>query len=667
MAVSPTAKRKFHHPFRNLSRQSSSARTSAEAPPLPAVDQVLGGSADVSGGDQGGPGNTQPESPPAPLTRPPPPPPIFGSFSSSTCSFQSSISQEDAKPPYHPDTELKKVSRSLLRLQKYSLILGFVSINAGFIWALWNYHHYWYIFLPFLAANTFCQVIFAISNTIAATFTTLRRKLGFKKDVVPENPEKFVMVLPCYNEDRQEVETSLNSLINQQNIDEHPRLIMVIVDGNAKAPGEEVSTQDFLLNDMFAGGERIEFQNGYSARDGFFMPVTIQQGKYRGVPYIIIGKKHNQGKRDSLCFVRSFLWHYKNRSADISTMFNPDLFDYMGSILTDNGLDTIDYLCGMDGDTVFDDDCVYELIKALRRGGPDVVGVCGAVLVKFDEKPWGWWNLLQNTEYNLTQGLRREFQSRVSGKVNCLPGCCQLIRVQDATFGDAVLRERFGHVPKPNDTMTQQIMGVYSEDSIHASIIFSRHPKSQTRQALRARAYTTAPQSWSVYLSQRKRWALGSKSNEFVMVFRPGIIWVERLCSFITVTTWWLGPFVVAAMFGFAIALVRQGKKIFENHIMIGLMSVLAFRYLYSLLIVTWFPHNRIARIRFLVGFFIYLTCSPFMNVVVTIYALLHCDEFSWGKTRASVGDENGAGGHGALPDPEQAAKEKFKEKMPPV
>lgn len=127
--------------------------------------------------------------------------------------------------------------------------------------------------------------------------------------------------------------------------------------------------------------------------------------------------------------------------------------------------------------------------------------------------------------------------------------------------------------------MTAQIMGVYSEDSIHASIIFSQYPKSQTRQALKARAYTTAPQSWPVFLSQRKRWALGSKSNEFVMIFRPGIIWIERICSFITVVTWWIGPFVVAAMINFGIALVKMGKRIFENHLMIGLMSVLAFRY----------------------------------------------------------------------------------------
>ena len=85
------------------------------------------------------------------------------------------------------------------------------------------------------------------------------------------------------------------------------------------------------------------------------------------------------------------MWHYKNRSDQIPTIFNPDLFNYLDSVFTDYELDTVDYLCGMDGDTVFDKDCVYELIKEMRRGGPKVVGVCGAVLVKFDENPWGLW------------------------------------------------------------------------------------------------------------------------------------------------------------------------------------------------------------------------------------------------------------------------------------
>lgn len=264
-------------------------------------------------------------------------------------------------------------------------------MNGVLIWAAATFHDYYYIFLPFLSINTFTQVFFAISITVSATYTALYRWFYNIKDEEPENPEKIVMILPCYNEDRGEVEGSLKSLVSQVKIGHHPRIIMIVVDGQAKAPGESMSTQEFLLNDMFAGGQRVEFENGYCARDGFFMPITIQHGMYEGLPYVIVGKRHNQGKRDSLCFARSFLYHYSNRSDALPTIFNPAVFDHLGSILTDCGLDTVDYLCGMDGDTEFDNDCVFELIKEMRRGGPKVIGVCGAVLVKFDEHPWGWW------------------------------------------------------------------------------------------------------------------------------------------------------------------------------------------------------------------------------------------------------------------------------------
>jgi chitin synthase len=59
-------------------------------------------------------------------------------------------------------------------------------------------------------------------------------------------------------------------------------------------------------------------------------------------------------------------------------------------------------------------------------------------------------------------------------------------------------------------------------------------------------------------------------------------------------------------------------------------------------MIVTWLPHTPIARLRFIIGFFIYLVASPFMNMIILVYALLHCDEFSWGKTRAVSDEESG-------------------------
>jgi chitin synthase len=128
-------------------------------------------------------------------------------------------------------------------------------------------------------------------------------------------------------------------------------------------------------------------------------------------------------------------------------------------------------------------------------------------------------------------------------------------------------------------------MGNYSEDSIHASIIFSLFPEKRTAQALRAKAFTGVPQNMTVFLSQRKRWALGSISNEFVMIFRPGIIAVERIQSIVAVLTWSITPFIITAVVELVILMVRQGHKLWEDRIFLGLMCVLWFRYVRPLFI----------------------------------------------------------------------------------
>lgn len=63
------------------------------------------------------------------------------------------------------------------------------------------------------------------------------------------------------------------------------------------------------------------------------------------------------------------------------------------------------------------------------------------------------------------------------------------------------------------------------------------------------------------------------------MIFRPGILWIERICSLISVITWWIGPFVVSAIATLIIAFVKHGAKLLDNKLMIGLLSVLCFRY----------------------------------------------------------------------------------------
>jgi chitin synthase len=344
-----------------------------------------------------------------------------GGNSVSYASFSSSILQEEAKVRWDSETELRKVSKSLLRLQKWSLIIGLCSINGILIYVAWKYSQVYYVFIVLLSSNTMLQAVMILC--ILAYFLIIKVLCACrrKKEKVPESPEKLVMLLPCYNETYNELTRSLQSLVDQKKIDGHPRVIFIVVDGDVKGPGMEKTTQEYLLQDILEPGSSRFFANGYRARDGLFMPVKIQTGYYKGTPYLFVGKRYNQGKRDSLCFARSFLYHFVKRSEGIMTIFNQDLFDYLGNFFFQHGLEHIDYLVGMDADTVFDDYCVYEMIKEIRKN-PKTVGVCGHVCVDFEDKPFGFWSLYQSVEYSQTQGLRRMFQSRITGKVNCLPG-----------------------------------------------------------------------------------------------------------------------------------------------------------------------------------------------------------------------------------------------------
>ncbi|ODA76879.1 hypothetical protein RJ55_07395 [Drechmeria coniospora] len=564
----------------------------------------------------------------------------------SNLSFTSSIQQEEAALRWDSEEELRKVSRSLLRLQKWGLIVGLALLNGGLIYVSVRYWQVYYLFIVLLSSNTVLQAAMIVCIIGHFLVSRVLCRCWADEEMAPESAEKMVMLLPCYNETREELTRSLDSLVDQKGISDHARVILIVVDGNVRGPGMSKTTQRHLLEDILEPGPWRRFGNGYRARDGLFMPVTTQTGHYRGVPYVLVGKRHNQGKRDSLCFARSLLYHFQMRSENVVTMFNNDLFEHVGGLLVQHGVDKVDYLVGMDADTVFDEHCVVEMIREVRKNRR-LVGVCGHVCVDFAGRNFGLWSLYQSVEYSQTQGLRRMFQSRITGKVNCLPGCCQLLRVDESTFGDGVLRQRFGYCPKPNDVMTRHIMGNYSEDSIHASIIFSQFPGKQTAQALRAKAFTAVPQSWKVFLSQRKRWALGSVSNEFVMIFRPGIILVERVQSIVAVVTWAITPFIMAAVVQLIMLFVRHGAKLFQDGAFLGLMCVLWARYLYSFCIVFWLPRNKLERMQYVVGYFVHFFSSPLMNMIVLVYSLLHSDDFQWGKTREVIVEEGEKAGDG--------------------
>ena len=455
------------------------------------------------------------------------------------------------------DPALLKKGKLMITVHKHSMQLSQITVNGFLIFSTWWWPTYYYITLPLITATVALNSVMVFSVILRRIWNHFRPE----KIIMPATPEPMVFVIPCYNETKEEMLNSLDSLVSQKKVEQHKHAVIIICDGKVRGPGMEKSTGDYLLQDILTHRTKRKYITGaYTAWDQQPMDVVVQTGTYGGVPYMCIVKQQNQGKRDGLIVVRSFLYNFNRRHEHPNTIYSPTFFNEMCEFMVDDAqMDWCEHLVGMDADTVFAEDCVYQLLEESRY--PNTVGVCGYVAVDWKDTRWNMWRLYQSCEYTVAQCLRRLHQSMVTHKVSCLPGCCQLLRVCEETCGDFVLIELFGYCPLPSDNLLKQIRATASEDRNHVCHMLMARPKVQTRQALKAKAFTDVPGSWAVFLSQRRRWTLGATSNDLLLMFGPGVQWFERITAGVNVTTWLLNPFIIASLASFIYSFLRKSSK----------------------------------------------------------------------------------------------------------
>ncbi|KAF5544975.1 chitin synthase [Fusarium phyllophilum] len=526
------------------------------------------------------------------------------------------------------DEYLRKYGQRKVTRQKHIMTAFLISVNFIFIFASWWWPRYYYVYIPFIS---FPLVLNCIMIASIICFT-LKNLISAEKIIEPDHLEDLIMIMPCYNETLEECTKSLDSLVDQVGIDNHKRGIMVICDGRVRGPGMEKTTAQYLNEDIFVEQRhREKIARAYRAWDGQAMDVEISWGYYKGVPFYCIVKEQNQGKRDSLIVVRSFLYKFNIRNTNPTTIFSSQFLLSMTDWLTQEvKVNQVDHLIGMDADTIFDKVCISELLKESKY--PNTVGVCGYVAVDFKDGNWNLWSIYQNAEYTIAQGLRRLHQSIATKKVSCLPGCCQLLKICDMTCGDKVLVELFGYYPRPLDGMITRIRATASEDRNHICQLLTTFPEAQTRQALRARAYTDVPHSWSVFLSQRRRWTLGATSNDLLLTTARHCQWWERILAFSNVLTWCLNVFVIASIGCMIVAFMHQ-----PWWIIMAFAGIMIVPLIYYVIMAVWLPQSMLERFQYLFGLFIFVVLGPFLNIAVMVFAVFNMDSFGWGKTRKVI------------------------------
>ncbi|KAF2273519.1 uncharacterized protein EI97DRAFT_383471 [Westerdykella ornata] len=520
--------------------------------------------------------------------------------------------------------------------------------NSGFLlFGSWWFKGYHWIFLPFIAFGVAFNFIVVVTLCLWKAFRFVRPE---RKLPPPETPESLMLIIPCYNENEDELRKSLDSLVEQKGIDNHKKAIFIICDGRVRGPGMTETTGDCLLNTILTEKtSTIHMKNAYLAWDKIPMDIIMQKGTYKGMPYMCIVKMQNRGKRDGLILLRSFAYMYNLRHERPATIMSQRLFGEMASfVLDDCEIDNFHSIVGMDADTVFDPWCIYHLIQEIRY--PDTYGACGVVWVDFKDGAWNPWRLMQNSAYTVSQGLPRLHQSTVTHKVSCLPGCCQILKVCEENNGDYTLRELFGYCPKPTDSMLKHLRGSYSEDRNHVCHVLTSRPHVKTRQAIRATAWTDVPTSLSVFMSQRKRWSMGATVNDLHLATSRGTQWFERIRAFCNVQIWFCSLFILGSIAG----LIHAALHV-PWYWTVGFLGGVLVPYIYMVTLVFWMPKTGKARCQYLVGLVIYIFTGPFLTIFVLLYTTWHLDSFGWGKTRKVISEESGDGGDGSSEEDEKA------------
>lgn len=301
------------------------------------------------------------------------------------------------------------------------------------------------------------------------------------------------------------------------------------------------------------------------------------------------------------------------------------------------------------------------MVRAMQNDNM-IMGLCGETRIA--NKRQSWVTMIQVFEYVLARvsagtDVRRYFISHhlakafesVFGGVTCLPGCFSMYRLKarKANDGDWVpvlvspqIISEYSQCTVT--TLHQKNLLLLGEDRFLTTLLLRTFPNRKMTFVPQARCRTVAPDTFSVLLSQRRRWINSTVHNLMELVL------VRDLCGtfcfsmqfviFIDLVGTIVLPVAICLTYTLIINYIFHPPAGFSDAIpllllgaVLGLPAVLILITTFKIVYVGWM--------------LIYLIALPIWNFVLPVYAFSKFDDFSWGETRKVEGEAKGDDGHG--------------------
>ncbi|KAG8417092.1 hypothetical protein J3459_012735 [Metarhizium acridum] len=470
--------------------------------------------------------------------------------------------------------------------------------------------------------------------------------LQFGGKNVPENLDKFVMCqIPAYTEDEDSLRRAIDSAARMR-YDDKRKLLVIICDGMIIGQGNDRPTPRIVL-DILGVSETVDpeplsFESlGEGLKQHNMGKVYSGLYEVQGhiVPFLVIVKvgkpsevarPGNRGKRDSQMILMRFLnrVHYNLAMSPLEL----EMYHQIRNIIGVNPT-FYEFMLQIDADTVVAPDSATRMVSAFLDD-TRLIAVCGETALTNAKS--SFITMIQVYEYYISHNLSKAFES-LFGSVTCLPGCFSMYRIRAAETGKPLFVSREvvdSYATIRVDTLHMKNLLHLGEDRYLTTLLLKYHSKYKTKYLFSAHAWTIAPDSWKVFLSQRRRWINSTVHNLIELIPMAQLCgfccFSMRFVVFIDLLSTVVQPVTIAYIV-YLIVLVATKTTVVPITAFILLGAIYGLQAIIFILRRKWE----------MVGWMIlYVMAVPVFSFGLPLYAFWHMDDFNWGTTRVVAGEK---------------------------
>ncbi|KAI0132780.1 chitin synthase 6 [Xylariales sp. AK1849] len=469
--------------------------------------------------------------------------------------------------------------------------------------------------------------------------------LQFGGKNMPENLDKFIMCqIPAYTEDEDSLRRAIDSAA-RMHYDDKRKLLVVVCDGMIIGQGNDRPTPRIVL-DILGVSETVDpeplsFESlGEGLKQHNMGKVYSGLYEVQGhiVPFLVIVKvgkpsevsrPGNRGKRDSQMIIMRFLnrVHYNLAMSPLEL----EIYHQIRNIIGVNPT-FYEFMLQIDADTVVAPDSATRFVAAFLDD-TRLIACCGETALTNAKS--SYITMIQVYEYYISHNLAKAFES-LFGSVTCLPGCFSMYRIRAAESGKPLFVSRDvveSYSTIRVDTLHMKNLLHLGEDRYLTTLLLKFHSKYKTKYIFRAHAWTIAPDSWQVFLSQRRRWINSTVHNLMELIPMAELCgfccFSMRFIVFVDLLSTVVQPVTIAYIV-YLIVLVSTKATVIPVTAFIMLGAI------YGLQAIIFILRRKWEMIGWMI---LYVLAVPVFSFGLPLYSFWNMDDFNWGNTRVVAGE----------------------------